>query len=681
MKPYACAAIVAALSVIPAAAQVPQLLNAQGRISVANVNFNGNGTFRFAIVNATGNTTYWSNDGTSANGSEPTAGVTVAVDNGHYSLLLGDTSLTNMNALSTSVFQNSSIFLRVWFDDGVNGSELLTPDKQIVASGYALLSKQVEDGAIGTDQLAGGSVTGAKIAPNSITSANILNGTITDADILDNTITSSKVADNFDFGSTTANGFVSVWDSGLDLEAIQLDGNQSSITTFGSDGLIQTRLWGASWGELQLYDGSASNNLTVDINAGFFTASSPSIALSAGSDQMVFMNANTSVGGNLLLYQPDGDSGINLSGNFGGAGFMTVFQADNMPGIELDGVGNDITLYQDDDEVGLMLTSGASGAISVRDSDGTTGVAVSGASNSITLYADDGSTPVYMTGESGGAGLIQVRNNTSNTRVTLDGEDSNGGGLMTLGDASGTTTVRIQGAQASNEGGVITLYEDDGSITAVLRQDTSSERGGELLLYDGSGADRVVIEASEAGTDGAQIALKNAAGATTLTLDAEHGIGGASRVITGTVQITGGSDLSEQFAVNPSATALTPEPGMLVSIDPDDPGALKPSSTPYDRKVAGIISGAGGIHTGMLMGQVGTIANGEHPVALTGRVYCKVDTCNGPIEPGDLITTSPTPGHGMRVTDHATAQGAIIGKAMTSLEEDTGLVLVLVSLQ
>jgi hypothetical protein len=46
-----------------------------------------------------------------------------------------------------------------------------------------------------------------------------------------------------------------------------------------------------------------------------------------------------------------------------------------------------------------------------------------------------------------------------------------------------------------------------------------------------------------------------------------------------------------------------------------------------------------------------------------------------------MITTSDTPGHGMKVTDHSLAQGAIIGKAMSSLASGRGLVLVLVSLQ
>ena len=121
---------------------------------------------------------------------------------------------------------------------------------------------------------------------------------------------------------------------------------------------------------------------------------------------------------------------------------------------------------------------------------------------------------------------------------------------------------------------------------------------------------------------------------------------------------------------------------MIVSIDPKNPGELVVSSRPYDRTVAGIISGAGGVKPGMLMGQRGSVADWQHPVALTGRVYAWMDAdAGGAITPGDLITTSATPGHGMKAQDHARAGGAIIGKAMTALAHGKGLVLVLVSLQ
>ena len=83
----------------------------------------------------------------------------------------------------------------------------------------------------------------------------------------------------------------------------------------------------------------------------------------------------------------------------------------------------------------------------------------------------------------------------------------------------------------------------------------------------------------------------------------------------------------------------------------------------------------------MLMRQSGSAADGEYPVALTGRVYCWADASSNPVKPGDLLTTSDTPGHAMKVTDYAKAQGAIIGKAMAELQHGQGLVLVLVTLQ
>jgi hypothetical protein len=153
------------------------------------------------------------------------------------------------------------------------------------------------------------------------------------------------------------------------------------------------------------------------------------------------------------------------------------------------------------------------------------------------------------------------------------------------------------------------------------------------------------------------------------------------------LQIRGGSDLSENFDVSGpetlsgDASPTNVQPGMVVAIDPVNPGKLVVSQQAYDRRVAGIISGAGGIKPGVLMSQSSSLAEGSHPVALTGRVYCLVDASHGPVEPGDLLTTSNTPGHAMKVTDHVQAQGAIIGKAMTGLKEGQGLVLVLVTLQ
>ncbi|AQG78027.1 hypothetical protein [Spirosoma montaniterrae] len=144
------------------------------------------------------------------------------------------------------------------------------------------------------------------------------------------------------------------------------------------------------------------------------------------------------------------------------------------------------------------------------------------------------------------------------------------------------------------------------------------------------------------------------------------------------LEITGGADFAEHFDIEADETLV---PGTVVSIDPNKPGQLRVARQAYDKTVAGIVSGAGDVQPGMLMGQAGTLASGQHPVALTGRVYCRVDAQYGAIRPGDLLTTSPTAGHAMKASDGGRAQGAILGKAMTSLETGTGLVLVLVSLQ
>ena len=154
-------------------------------------------------------------------------------------------------------------------------------------------------------------------------------------------------------------------------------------------------------------------------------------------------------------------------------------------------------------------------------------------------------------------------------------------------------------------------------------------------------------------------------------------VGGKTRVSTQEVEILGGSDLSEYFDVK---SASSVKPGMLVSIAGED-GTLAITSEKRDKKVVGIVSGANGIETGLMMGQRGSIADGDTPIALTGRTYVYATTENGPIEAGDFLTSSSTPGYAMKVKRHRKSKGAIVGKAMTSLKEANGFVLVLVNLQ
>ncbi|MGA0112173.1 MAG: galactose oxidase, partial [Chthoniobacterales bacterium] len=118
MKTTVITIAVAALALCTAPAQVPSILNYQGRVTVGGTNLTTNAAlFKFALVDGSGSTVYWKNDG-AVTADEPATAVTTAVAQGLYSTLLGDTSLANMAAIPPSVFTNSDVNLRVWFSPG-----------------------------------------------------------------------------------------------------------------------------------------------------------------------------------------------------------------------------------------------------------------------------------------------------------------------------------------------------------------------------------------------------------------------------------------------------------------------------------------------------------------------------------------------------------------------------------
>jgi len=131
--------------------------------------------------------TYWSNGPNS---------VLITVTKGLYSVLLGDTTISDMAALSVDVFTNSDVRLRVWFDDGTSGLQQLSPDQRIAAVGYALMAANVPDGAITSNKLAIGAVGSAQIADGAISSSKLAAGTVTTTAIADGAVDNSKLANN-----------------------------------------------------------------------------------------------------------------------------------------------------------------------------------------------------------------------------------------------------------------------------------------------------------------------------------------------------------------------------------------------------------------------------------------------------------------------------------------------------
>ena len=148
----------------------------------------------------------------------------------------------------------------------------------------------------------------------------------------------------------------------------------------------------------------------------------------------------------------------------------------------------------------------------------------------------------------------------------------------------------------------------------------------------------------------------------------------------GDVQVNGdiflpGADCAEHFD---QVQGELCEPGTVMVIE--DGGTLRPCDHAYDKKAAGVVSGAGKFRPGIILDKQ---HSDEHrlPIALIGKVYCKVDAGYSPIGVGDLLTTSSTPGHAMRAEDPAKAFGAVIGKAMGNLASGKGLLPILVALQ
>ena len=289
---------------------------------------------------------------------------------------------------------------------------------------------------------------------------------------------------------------------------------------------------------------------------------------------------------------------------------------------------------------------------------GNVGIGTASPTARLHVVADDNRWAMYLSG-----GPV-FSNATLVSKWNLNPAD-NGSARMPIISANWDTSSGLGFLHGSNmHSPVIWMYSYSGNNAFTV-----AKKG-----YAGTGSDVTDIE--DWLTPLFQVRVNGRVGIGTVDPQAKLDVAGTTR--TDTLQIDAGSDLAEPFGV---AGAENVAPGMVMAIDPENAGQLRIAVGAYDRTVAGCVSGANGVRPGLIMSQEGSAADGEFPVALSGRVYCLADARHGPIRPGDLLTTSDTPGHAMAVVDYGRAQGAILGKAMTGLDEGQGYVLVLVTLQ
>jgi hypothetical protein len=266
-----------------------------------------------------------------------------------------------------------------------------------------------------------------------------------------------------------------------------------------------------------------------------------------------------------------------------------------------------------------------------------------------------------------GFGVAGIGHKEPGVSVTSDSSDgvratsADGNGLS----ARSTNSVAIF-AESVNSTGVLGIGHKEPGVSGT----SDSNDGVRAISASGNG-----LSAFGGGNNGvgifAQASAKRipAAGGNTTA-----GFFDGNVQVTGDIQLTG-ADCAENFDI---AGAERAEPGTVMVLG--DRGILEPSGIAYNKRVVGVISGAGNYKPGIVLDKQGSQPN-RKPIALVGKVYCKVDAQYAAVETGDLLTTSPTPGHAMKASDQVKAFGAVIGKALRPLTAGQGLIPIVVALQ
>jgi hypothetical protein len=632
--------VLAALALIPVSLQAaPNTINYQGKVHVGATPFSGTGQFRFALINTTTGATVWSNDGTSVAGSQPTAAVNLPVTNGLYSVPLGDSTIAGMTQqISAAIIPDNNIALRVWFNNGVLGSQLLTPDQPIAAVAWAhraAMASSVPSGTINAAMLnaAGTPVAGQILGYNGTNLSWTAPGgsTASGWTLLGN---APSVTTNF-LGTTNA----------VDM-AFRANNTESFRIRNGDGDLIfprvpsDTLLLGATpYSGLGIYGtNSGAGGATFGRTFGPVSLKGPYLYGEQGGGLGVTERVGSGLAATIIqkpILTWNRETGEGGTVHIGG------YASGTAPKLIKFGDGNFVSLGEAGEDDRMELTAKHFHFTGNY-------LQITGTGSNLAYMGDDGiAADVEFGSRNPGVNVVTLWNAANSTFMDVNARDA------------GLRNINYTGQQTKLDVGtnfVATVRAADFFFGGTPGRRATPGRA----LVDNIGNELYVNYQGDWGT--------THIGGTTTFIDGDASV----RSLT----IRGGADLAEPFAMSSKDI----EPGSVVVIDEANPGKLKLSTTAYDSKVAGIVSGANGINPGISMIQEDKLEAGSN-VALSGRVYVKAETSSGKIKPGDMLTTSAMPGHAMKVADRDQSQGAILGKAMTALDDSTGLVLVLVTLQ
>ena len=384
----------------------------------------------------------------------------------------------------------------------------------------------------------------------------------------------------------------------------------------------------------------------------------------------------------------DGTAGDILAGGNGQAGAAVVRNGDGKVIVRLTSAAlfrpqlgtvasGGIALYNTSGQATVSLTTAGDVAIGGSDVDGD-----------LVLKSKDGQTVVAIRAAGSGQG-ISIRDASGKEIVSLHADAPEN---IHVRDHTGKTVLNFVGSAFDNKAAALWIgtHTADGGKKAALVV-LRGRNGNDAIVLNGGEGENLFIR------DAANKPVFNFAGdafdgkIAGLWLGAAKGDGGKKPGLivlrdnegTDSIVVDGAqgdivfnnADCAEEFDVTEVAGV---EPGVVMVIDDD--GRLRPSYREYDRKVAGVVAGASGCRPAIVLGRHASRSN-RYPIALNGRTYCRVDASYNAIDVGDLLTTSPTPGHAMKANDPARAFGAVIGKALRPLRKESDLIPILVSLQ
>ncbi len=593
-----------------------------------------------------------------------TAGTALATTAGTYTIVNGQFTVT-FTAVPASVFNGNPRWVEIGVDDpDVAGISYvpMTPRQPVTATPYAMRANTAATATTITGNLPTSQLTGT-INP-SILNTGTTTGTMT---------FSPASGAPFAVGSTT---------KVVSLNADLLDGLDSNVFLQKSGGTMTGNLSIAPPAALDF--GSTTRQMLSLFGSSFgIGVQTGTLYQRTNSDFSWFKGGvhsdlqNTPGAGGVETMRLGSNGTLSVVGSQ--AGFITTNRADvsKFWQVYADGAttsdslriwstvtGDRVTVKQNGDMAVVGEITAPAATITSTGSSTAINALYNGSANGIGVYAYSASTtgfPIFGQSVNGGYGSKFVANGASGWAVYGVSDTGFAGRFEGKVSITGATTI----GSTLDVANPVTSTGGQAGFVAKNRNDQSKQ----WVTYarNGGGIDQLAFYSSTAGFDVASLSPNGDM----------YLVGALSTTV---LTIRGGADVAEPFPMSKTNASEDLEPGSVVVIDAEHPGKLKLSTEAYDTRVAGIISGAGGVKPGLRLHQEGVMEGDEH-VALSGRVYVKANADHGPIRPGDLLTTSEKPGHASKVMDHAKSQGAILGKAMSSLDEGTGLVLVLVTLQ